>query len=128
MQINLDRNNAIFQITSYNSNTIFVNQTPYSQSIIISPSSLHDWNINDLSQLSLPDIIKLQQNNPSVIIVGTGNSVHQPSSKQVEILCNQGCHIDFMSTPAACRTYSILAAEQRNFVMGLIISNPKPGG
>ncbi len=121
MQLNLDQINATFQITSYNSNTIFVNQTPYKHSIIISPHSLHEWKIHQLSQFSLQDILLLQEFNTNLIIIGTGTSIQQPTSQQVEILCHKRCHIDFMSTPAACRTYSILAAEQRKFVMGLIV-------
>jgi uncharacterized protein len=121
MQINLDPNNTAYQITSYNSQTIFVNQTPYSKSLIITPHSVNEWNIQQLSQFSLDDIKMLQKFNSTIIIVGTGPTMLQLSSKQFELLCLQHCTIDFMSTPAACRTYSILAGEYRNFVMGLII-------
>ena len=55
----------------------------------------------------------LLERKPDVIIVGTGWTQVLPPRELVFALAKAGVGLEVMDTPAACRTFNILVAEDR---------------
>ena len=58
---------------------------------------------------------------PEMVLLGTGASLRFPQPSLTRALTDAGVGLEVMDTPAACRTYNILAAEGRNVVAALLI-------
>lgn len=122
MSLELDQNNAKFQIKAYKAGMIRVNDKTLTKSLIISANELiEDWapqTVNELTATSFAQVIPLQ---PDVLLIGTGS---QHTIIPLEIygdLINQGIGVEIMDTSAACRTFNALCAENRNVVAALVI-------
>jgi uncharacterized protein len=122
MEISLDTNQSTYQLRAYQAGKIQVNQTWFEHSIIIAPEKLiSDWppqTLNDLQTEHFSAIIEL---NPTLVILGSGNTLIFPSPALLAPFYNKQIGVEIMDTSAACRTYSILAAEGRNVVAALLI-------
>jgi uncharacterized protein len=122
MLLSLDDNQAAFQVRAYKPGYLQVNDTVFTQSLIISPTQLitewHPQSIEELNQLDLQQIIPLH---PAILLIGTGATLCFPAVELYGELINQGIGVEIMDTSAACRTYNALTAENRNVIAALII-------
>jgi len=55
------------------------------------------------------------------MLIGTGTVQRFPDPVALRPLIEAGIGFEIMSTPAACRTYNILVAEDRQVVAALIV-------
>jgi uncharacterized protein len=122
MPLTLDDNQAAYQIRAYKPGFIQINEITYTQSLILSANQvIDDWHpqtLADLTQTDLQIIIPLK---PAILLIGTGEILRFPSVELYGELINQGIGVEIMDTSAACRTYNVLTAEDRNVVAALII-------
>lgn len=122
MGFTLDENHAQFQVRAYSSDGIQINETIYTQSLIISPTRLIEhWppqSLRDLRAEHLSCIIELS---PAILLIGTGETLEFPQLDVYGTLINEGIGIEIMNTGAACRTYNALTAENRNVAAALIL-------
>jgi len=92
-------------------------------SFIISPSKLiKDWSaqsIGDLSEEHSQMLILLQ---PEVIILGTGSSLRFPNQAWSARFLEHRIGLEVMDTAAACRTYAILSADNRNIIAAMMLN------
>ena len=79
------------------------------------------WTVRDVSEVSINDFQRLADIEAEVIILGTGSSLVFPPQSLTLPLINKGIGLEIMDTPAACRTYNILAADGRKPLAGLIL-------
>ena len=80
-----------------------------------------DWppqTLNELTAAHLEIIISLR---PAIFLLGVGSHLTFPSVDIYGELLNQGIGVEIMDTSAACRTYTVLTAEERNVIAALII-------
>ena len=126
-----------YSITSYGESFIEVNKVLITTSCIISTDSEPiPWQITNVDQLSRQEVKKLFENNPDVVLIGTGiNQImldkdilefdQSGENNPLALLnsTNSGMVVraDCMSTRAACRTFNLLVAEGRSVVAGLIL-------
>ena len=122
VKVSLDNNDARHVIRAYDKGIIRINDTEYQSSLVVSNETLiPDWPPATLAALTAEHIDTLLQLKPEIIILGTGD-VHQfPAAALFAEVYRQRIGVEIMSTEAACRTYNILTAEERNVVAGLII-------
>jgi hypothetical protein len=59
---------------------------------------------------------------PEMVLLGTGASLRFPHPSLTRALTDAGVGLEVMDTPAACRTFNILAAEGRSVVAVLLIN------
>jgi uncharacterized protein len=59
-----------------------------------------------------------------VVIFGSGPRIRFPRPAWIEPLMAQRIGIETMDTPAACRTYNILAQEGREVAVALLLDQP----
>lgn len=121
--LTLDNNQAKFQIRSYQPGELKINDTIYTQSVIVTPGKLiTDWapqSVQELSAESWADAIQLK---PDIVLIGTGSTMVLLSSEIFGELINLGIGVEFMDTSAACRTYNALTSENRDVLAALLIN------
>ncbi|MGE4242497.1 Mth938-like domain-containing protein [Ramlibacter sp.] len=59
-----------------------------------------------------------------VVIFGSGPRLRFPKPAWIRPLVEAGIGIETMDTPAACRTYNILAQEGRDVAVALLLEQP----
>ena len=117
-----DKSQATYQIQSYSPDGAVINGEQYSKSLIISPDRLlPDWPVRDLDAINDQYLLQLLDFQPNIILLGTGLRSIIPPAKTLQVLLSRQFQVECMSTPAACRTYTVLAAEGRRVVAGLIL-------
>ena len=79
------------------------------------------WTVNEVSEISIIDFQRLAEIEAEVVILGTGASLVFPPQNLTLALINKGIGLEIMDTPAACRTYNILAGDGRKPLAGLIL-------
>ena len=93
----------------------------YCNSLILTPENLEVWDVNEVSEVSINDFQRLCEFEAEVIILGTGSTLVFPPQSITRPIIDKGIGLEVMDTPAACRTYNILAADGRKPVVGLIL-------
>lgn len=120
--LNLDENQAQYQVRAFKPGTIQVNKRIFTTSIIITPSQLiENWAPTSADELSSQSLEIIKDLKPDVLLIGTGAEHVLLSPDIYGDLINQGIGVEVMSTIAACRTYNALSAEDRNVVAALIV-------
>lgn len=122
MPLNIDENTAKYQIRSFKPGMIQINDTIFTQSIIVSPNQLiENWAPQTINELNTDDLIVPMSLKPDILLIGTGSThVLIPLELYGELI-NEGVGVEIMTTIAACRTYNALSAENRNVVAALIL-------
>ena len=120
--LELDQNNAKYQIRAYNSGMIRVNDQTLTTSIIISADHLiEDWAPRSVQELTPESFAAVLPLKPDVLLIGTGSQhILLPIELYGELI-NQGIGVEVMDTGAACRTFNALCSEYRRVVAALII-------
>jgi uncharacterized protein len=120
--LNLDENQAHYQIRAFQPGMIQINEQTFTHSVIIAPDQLIEpWPPQTTADLSVEAFATILALKPNILLIGTG-STHQlvPLGVYGHLL-NAGIGVEIMSTSAACRTYNALSAENRNVVAALIV-------
>lgn len=92
------------------------------RSLIITPAKLiRDWppqRFEDLEQRHFDSIADLH---PEIVLFGSGQRLRWPAQVLTQTLLARGIGVEVMDTPAACRTYNILMADERNVAAALLM-------
>ncbi|MEM7501447.1 MAG: MTH938/NDUFAF3 family protein [Pseudomonadota bacterium] len=72
-----------------------------------------DWQETPLTALSVDGLSDILADRPDVIIIGYGWTSARPPNELTFALARRGIGLEVMDTPAACRTFNILLAEDR---------------
>jgi uncharacterized protein len=80
---------------------------------------LESWRVDSPGSLTLDDLDEALASKPEILLLGTGLELVWPSADIAGPLAARGVGLEVMSTPAACRTYSVLVHEQRRVVAAL---------
>ena len=107
--------------TAQGSAYVQVNEQRYTRPIIVTPEQvLLDWNARSFAALTESDFSHFLMLKPEILILGSGDQHRFAHPQLYRALSAAGIGVEFMSTPAACRTYNILAAEDRKVVVGIL--------
>ena len=74
---------------------------------------LDDWISPGIDELDVANLQPLLDQQPDVVVVGTGWSPALPPRELTFAMARLGIGFEVMDTPAACRTFNILASEGR---------------
>jgi uncharacterized protein len=80
-----------------------------------------EWDAKRFEELTPEHFAVLGDTKPELIIFGSGAKIKFPHPKLIANLMNQRIGVETMDTPAACRTYNILAGEGRHVVGAFLI-------
>ena len=106
--------------TGYGAGYIAVNGTPYHGALLVMPEQpVTGWPVPTLDALTVAAMAALLELRPEMIILGTGLTQRflPPSLFTAAAAARIG--VEVMSTPAACRTYNILMAEERRVLAAM---------
>jgi uncharacterized protein len=71
--------------------------------------------------LSIADFESLLDRKPELVVFGTGAKQRFPHPKLLASLTQKNIGVEIMNTQAACRTYNILMAEDRQVLAALLL-------
>lgn len=127
MKLHLNQDQDLQLIRAYAVDQITIGDAHYRSSFILTPTrGVMDWSPTAVTALGEQDFALMLEFDPEVVLLGTGRSMTFPSPSITYPLLNQSIGLEVMDTPAACRTYNILAGEGRNVLAALIVeSTPK---
>jgi len=88
--------------------------------VIISPETIiRDWGVDTPAALAVDHLESAIAMRPEIILVGTGAHLVLPEENLMQLLGERGIGVEIMDTPAACRTYNVLAHEYRRVIAAL---------
>jgi len=121
MKFHLSVNSGQNIFTAHGEGYVQVNDLRYERPLIVTPEQvLSDWPARSFAALTETDFSHFLSLKPEVLLLGTGNQHRFAHPQLYRALTAAGIGVEFMSTPAACRTYNILAGEDRKVVVGIL--------
>jgi uncharacterized protein len=110
-------------IQAYDPGQVTINERIYSQSLILSASEvISPWPVEAVDQLTEQHLQLIKDQNPEVILLGTGEKQIFPDIEIFGYFAQLGIGMEVMNNGAACRTFNILVAEDRQVVAAIIQS------
>ena len=122
MKLQLTRLGDTRMFTAHGQGYVDVNGERYDSSIVVQADQVHrDWNPSDFDGLTEADFAWFLKLKPEVLLFGTGATQRFAHPRLYRALTDARIAVEFMDTPAACRTYNILVAEGRHVVAALLV-------
>ncbi|MDE0097295.1 MAG: MTH938/NDUFAF3 family protein, partial [Gammaproteobacteria bacterium] len=90
-------------------------------SLIITPLILELWGVDAVAAITERHLRGLLELNLEVVLIGTGRFLEFPPPRVYRFVMDRGIGVEIMDTPAACRTYNILAGDGRKVAAALIL-------
>lgn len=107
--------------SAHGSDYVMVNDERFESSIVVSSDQVRtDWNVQNFENLDETHFAYLAALKPDVLLLGTGGKQQFPHPRLYRALTEAGIGLECMDTPAACRTYNILVAEDRKVVAAIL--------
>ena len=99
-----------------------VNNTEYFESIVLTPDDqLTIWSDKPIADLTDADFDTVFDTKPEIVLLGTGTSSVFPPRELTFAFARKGIGLEVMDTPAAARTFNVLANEGRRVAAVLCI-------
>ena len=89
--------------------------------VVTSEQIFTDWQPQGFDALDEAHFTYFLDLRPDVLLLGTGVQQQFPHPRLYQALIAAGIGVEFMNTPAACRTYNILLGEDRKVVAGILL-------
>jgi uncharacterized protein len=108
--------------TGHGADYVSVNTHRYRQAIVVTAEEVRtDWTATDFGSLTPAHFEYFLELKPEVLLLGTGAKQQFAHPDLYRALIQARIAVEFMNTPAACRTYNILVAEDRKVVAAVLL-------
>jgi uncharacterized protein len=108
--------------TAHGADHVVVNGERYDHAIVVTAEAVHrNWAVASFDELNEANFDYFLALKPDVLLFGTGARQRFAHPRLYRKLTEAGIGVEFMDTPAACRTYNILVEEGRRVVVGILI-------
>jgi uncharacterized protein len=109
-------------IQAYREGGFTVAGTRYEGSVLVMPEQTLAWPVDALAAITVESVAPVIRTDPAIelLIVGCGPSFALVPVALRDALRGHGVVVEAMATPAACRTYNVLLAEDRRVAAALI--------
>jgi uncharacterized protein len=122
MALHQQQNYGQKEFTGHGEGFVAVNNKPYQQPIVVLAGEVRtDWPASDFASLTPAHFAYFLDLQPEVLLLGTGAKQQFARPELYRDLILAGIAVEFMDTPAACRTYNILVAEDRRVVAAVLL-------
>jgi uncharacterized protein len=109
-------------ITGYDLNWVEVNQVRHQSSLIVTPDQLLlEWSVKTIKDINKNSFEAIKSLDIEIILLGTGNTQEHLEPRLLEYFSKKNIAIESMSNQSACRTYNILANEERKVLLALML-------
>jgi len=123
MKLHLDQPGTHNTITGHGPDHILVNGVAHARSLIVLPDEvIPDW-AETFPMLTLTHFEAVLIRAPEIVLLGTGRRQRFPCPALYRGLIAARIGVEVMDTPAACRTYNILASEGRRVAAALLLGD-----
>lgn len=106
--------------TGYGEGYVLVNGVRHASSVIVLADRVLPWDARGVEHLGPEHFAGLAALGVEVVLLGTGARLRFPQPRLTRALLQAGVGLEVMDTRAACRTYNILAAEERRVAAALL--------
>lgn len=107
---------------AYDEKSVTINHVRFSQSILVfSDTAPVFWPVSDLENLTPEDFSPVITAMPDLLIIGTGMHQRFLPPKLIAFLSSKKIGVEYMTTPAACRTFNLLLSEGRRVALALFM-------
>ena len=121
MKLHLDNPGETRVFTAHDPDHVMVNGERYDHSIVVLAEAVRDdWAVANFDALGAAHFDYFLALKPDVLLLGTGARQRFPHPRLYSALTNAGIGVECMDTPAACRTYNILVAEDRRVIAAIL--------
>jgi uncharacterized protein len=107
--------------TGYGSGYVAVNGRRIERSALVRAEAIDEWNVASIGQLAPEHVQQVLAAKPEIVLLGSGARFAFPDPAVLAPLYAARIGVEVMDTPAACRTFNILAGEGRNVVAALVV-------
>ena len=108
--------------TAYGADYVLVNGERHDRSIVVLAEEVRsDWDAAGFDALDETRFAYFLAFKPDVLLLGTGAQQRFPHPRLYRALIDAGIGVECMTTPAACRTYNILVAEDRKVMAAILL-------
>ncbi|WP_319379692.1 Mth938-like domain-containing protein [Thiomicrorhabdus sp.] len=122
MKFSEHRDSNINTVKQYSPGRVKVNDRVLERSCFITQTEIEaDWACPTIDALDEATLNVLLQQNPEVIILGTGDTQIFPEPKLFAYCTRKGIGLEVMANDAACRTYNVITTEDREILLALIL-------
>ncbi|CAM8357167.1 COG3737 Uncharacterized conserved protein [Candidatus Methylopumilus planktonicus] len=109
-------------ITGYDLNWVEVNQVRHQSSLIVTPDQLLlEWSVKTIKDINENSFEVIKSLDIEIILLGTGNTQDHLEPRLLEYFSKKNIAIESMGNQSACRTYNILANEERKVLLALML-------
>ncbi len=110
------------RIRAYDAGCVRIGEREYHRSLLLTAERLiADWRPCRVSDLGAQDFAPILDWQPEILLLGTGQILQFPEQQVTAALLQRGIGVEIMDTAAACRTFNILLAEQREVAAALLL-------
>ena len=107
--------------TAYGAGYVSVNGARHDENLIVLPERIVPWRAASFESLRAEDFEELARLDLEVVLLGTGAALRFPQPQLTRALVEAGIGLEVMDVQAVCRTYNILAAEERRVAAALLL-------
>lgn len=109
--------------TGHGPGYVKVGAIEYRESLIVTPERIvNGWGSAGFAALTEADFATLAGLAPEIVLLGTGKTMRFPHPRLTRPLIDARIGLEVMDTPAACRTFNILAAEGRKVAAAILLT------
>ena len=122
MALQLNTNTSLNLFTGHGEGYVSINNKRYQQPVVVMAGEVRtDWTATDFASLTAAHFDYFLALKPEVLLLGTGARQHFAHPNLYRELIQAHIGIEFMDTPAACRTYNILVTEDRKVIAAVLL-------
>jgi len=121
MKLHLDSAASINLFTGHFERYVTLNHVRYDTHLIVTPARIIPGWTAGFDALTADDLAVLVALAPEIVLLGTGRRQRFPAPALLRPLIEAGISVEPMDLPAACRTYNVLALENRAVAAALLL-------
>ncbi|MET0682680.1 MAG: Mth938-like domain-containing protein [Casimicrobiaceae bacterium] len=110
-------------VTGLGPGWVRIGATDYRENLVLTPATIATgFAPAGFDGLEEADFERLLPHKPEVVLFGAGPVIRFPHPRLTRALTDARIGLEVMDTPAACRTFNILAAEGRSVIAALLVT------
>ncbi|MDO9074412.1 MAG: Mth938-like domain-containing protein [Rubrivivax sp.] len=126
MKFQPDTTAGVNLITRQEPGRVWVGAVPYGHSVLVPwQGEVLPWDAAAPEELTAAHFERLAAMQPELVIFGSGARLRFVAPALLQALMALRIGVETMDTPAACRTYNVLASEHRRVLAALLLA-PTP--
>ena len=122
MRLVLDRDPNLLLVRSYDQHAVQIGAERLTHSFLVTRDRLErSWGAHDHAALTVDDIAAVFAFTPKIVLLGVVASSPLAPAALRRQFAERGIALEALELGAACRTYNVLAQENREVVLGVIL-------